>query len=666
MKEQYKKESPILSMLGMGGGGTGTALGGGITLPTYADDVFSTFLYEGTGSGDITLNSGIDMAGEGGMVWAKNRSSSVYGGIFDTVRGANKRLRPDSNIAEASAADIVKSFNSNGVTVSADGGTQLNASGDDFVAWMFRKAPGFFDVVTYTGNGQAGHNIPHSLGSVPGFIMVKRRTGSDAWFCYHKDAYLSGQNANNLLLVFNNNAAVASANYWNNTTPTSSVFTVGTDSAVNQSGQDYVAYVFASESPVFGTESDESIIKCGGYNGTGSAGHEINVGFEPQWIMFKNTSHSGNWEMIDMMRGAPVNTNNYDGHFLRANTDGAEVTNYSFAPTPTGFTIYNSGGGSNASGERYIYIAIRRPHKPPTVGTDVLALTSLNNPQDVWTPGFPPDFMLSFRYTGTADRMLSSRLTGNQRAVKTNEAEAEAGTQDYFYYDDPTNKIHQTWFQGSPAAIHYAFRRFPKAIEVVTWTGNGQTRNVPHNLKVAPELMLIKRRSNNDSWAVYHSGSGHSEAAYLNTAGAFGSSSLWNSTTPTATTFRVINDGQVNQNGQTYIGYLFATFPEISKVGQYTGNGSYQTINCGFSTPARFLLIKRESGSGDWYLWDSVRGFTSGADPHVSLNINTTQLTGNKNYAYPDNTGFGVQKINGTNNPEINENGVTYNFLAIA
>ena len=90
MKEQYKKESPIISMLGLGGGGTGIALGGGgPALPTYSDDVFSTFLYEGTGSGDITINSGIDMAGEGGMVWAKNRDSSVYGGIFDSVRGAN-------------------------------------------------------------------------------------------------------------------------------------------------------------------------------------------------------------------------------------------------------------------------------------------------------------------------------------------------------------------------------------------------------------------------------------------------------------------------------------------------------------------------------------------------------------------------------------------------
>ena len=660
MKEQYKKESPILSMLGMGGGGTGTALGGGVAAgPTYSDDVFSTFLYEGTGSGDITINSGIDMAGEGGMVWAKNRSSAVYGGIFDSVRGANKRLRPDSNIAEATAADIVKSFNSNGVTVSADGGTQLNASNDNFVAWMFRKAPGFFDIVTYSGNSQAGRQIPHNLGSSPGMIIIKNLTNSSGadWVVWHKDG---GQYEGKL----NSNSGFG----WEYVTGANSTTftTTNAGNETNLSGNNYVAYLFASESPVFGTDSDESIIKCGSYNGTGSVGHEINVGFEPQWIMFKNSTHSGNWEIIDMMRGAPVGENNYDGHFLRANTNGAEVTNYSFAPTPTGFTIYNSGGGSNASGSTYIYCAIRRPHKPPTVGTDVLALTSLNTPQDVWTPGFPPDFMLSFRYTGTADRMLSSRLTGNQRAVKTNEPEAEAGTQDYFYYDDPTNTIHQTWFQGSPAAVHYAFRRFPKAIEVVTWTGNGQTRNVPHNLGVAPELMLVKRRSSQDSWAVYHSGSGAGNSTYLNSDGGFTSSSLWNSTTPTATTFRVINDGQVNQNTHKYIGYLFATFPGISKVGQYTGNGSYQTIDCGFSTPARFLLIKKASGSGNWYLWDSVRGFTSGADPHVSLNINTTQLTGNKNYAYPNNAGFGVQQINGTNNPSINDNGATYNFLAIA
>ena len=124
MFDLNKKEKPFTSFGGFGGGGLGLA-GGAISAKTYVDDVFSTFLYEGNG-GTQSINNGIDLAGEGGLVWFKKRNGSTYAGLWDTARGVTKRLRPDNSNAESDASNIVTAFNSNGVSISATGGTQIN------------------------------------------------------------------------------------------------------------------------------------------------------------------------------------------------------------------------------------------------------------------------------------------------------------------------------------------------------------------------------------------------------------------------------------------------------------------------------------------------------------------------------------------------------------
>ena len=184
--------------------------------PTYVDDVFSTYLYTGTGS-TRTITNGIDLSGEGGLVWIKSRDSgSLNHHLYDTERGATKFLMSNSTSAEiTSITDNLTQFNSNGFDLGA--WMDVNNSGLTFASWTFRKAPGFFDVVTYTGTGSA-QNISHSLGSVPGMILVKSNSSDGTnWMVYHRS--LGG--TKNLYLNGTAPAATNSAP-WNDTAPTSS------------------------------------------------------------------------------------------------------------------------------------------------------------------------------------------------------------------------------------------------------------------------------------------------------------------------------------------------------------------------------------------------------------------------------------------------------------
>ena len=133
------------------------ASGGGVAAShVYVDDVFSTYLYDGTGSTQ-SINNGIDLAGEGGLVWIKDRGATQQHWLFDTERGVQKAIRSNGTNAEYEFTDALSSFNSNGFTSGA--ATQINTSGNTFASWTFRKAPGFFDVVTYTGNGASSRTI---------------------------------------------------------------------------------------------------------------------------------------------------------------------------------------------------------------------------------------------------------------------------------------------------------------------------------------------------------------------------------------------------------------------------------------------------------------------------------------------------------------------------
>jgi hypothetical protein len=205
------------------------------------EDVFSTHMYLGSGSSSQKYPSGgadFDLLNEGGMVWIKNRTSSANHALFDTVRGVGKGLETSTTSAQTtSASGDLTAFTSNGYTVGTNFNQNINTSGDTYVGWAFRKAEKFFDVVTYTGTGSA-LTVSHNLGSVPGMIMFKRTDSAGNWRVFHRSL-----GATKALRLNGTDAEAASSSYFNNTAPTSTQFTVGTD--LSDSGGTFVAYLFA-------------------------------------------------------------------------------------------------------------------------------------------------------------------------------------------------------------------------------------------------------------------------------------------------------------------------------------------------------------------------------------------------------------------------------------
>ena len=643
------KKKMLQAAAGNAGGGAGLDI----------TDVFSTYLYEGNGSTQ-TITNGIDLSGEGGLVWQKGRSLAYDHQLTDTERGVNKTLSTVNTASEATRQSVSQ-FNTDGFLVGTEGDT--NANNQTYASWTFRKAPKFFDVVTYTGDGVAGREIAHNLGSVPGMIVVKCLNNVTNWAVYHRG--VDSTSPEDYVLRLNDTTARANAEVnWNDTAPTSTHFTVGTNSWVNRSGDTYVAYLFAHNDGdgEFGPDGDQDIIKCGSYTGNGSylGGPEIDLGFEPQWVMLKNAESTGDWLMFDNMRGIDDSTST---KFLEANTSSAENTTQGIKLTSTGFQVTGNNIDENSSGVAYIYIAIRRgPLAPPESATEVFAM---EDGRDTGTPSytsnFPVDFTMIQSKLGSNWNQIS-RLQGGQRYLYSNNTSSEANDSDVNQHAmDLMDGIGRDKSAYSPN-FAWMWKRAPNFFDVVAYTGNATAgRTVSHNLGVAPEMIWIKARDlSSDDWAVYSAELGNTKHMRINGSDdAFTSTNIWNATSPSITEFTLGTLSEVNRNGNDYIAYLFASLDGVSRCGSYTGNGSSQTINCGFTSGARFILIKRTDSTGDWYVWDSVRGIVAGNDPYLELNTTDAEVT-STDWVDPDNSGF---IVNGTT---INASSAEYIFYSVA
>ena len=630
-------------------------------VPQYIEDVFSTWLYTGNDTLQ-TITNGIDLAGKGGMVWVKSRSLTTNNRITDTVRGATKSLSSNLTDAQITENNGVN-FTSSGFTVNDD--SDYNASPNTYCSWTFREAPKFFDVVTYTGNGVAGRNIAHNLGSVPGMIIVKRTDVSGNWAVYHRSL-----TATKRIFLNQTEPQTITSVYWNDTAPTSTVFSLGTDSDVNASGSTYVAYLFAHDAGGFGEAGDQNVVSCGTYNGNGSAaGRTITLGYEPQWLMIKNAAGTGNWQIIDNMRGMPVGSADAT---LQANLSNAESAVDYVSPLATGFQITSTSSQVNTGGEAYIYLAIRRgPMKTPTVGTEVFSPLLLSNAANTKnTTNFAIDTQLINFTTNTVNsffdrlRGISSNTTASGAAIRTSTATVES-TVAYTRYWDNTGFTTPS-ATANTSTLYYSFVRAPKFFDVVAYTGNGLssgTRN--HNLTVQPELIMVRARSDTAGWTVVARISGTTYRGYglLNGTNILGATVDFGATI-SSTVFPAFLESTTRTNtlDVTYVAYLFATLTGISKVGFYTGTGTTQQINCGFSTGARFVMVKRTDVLGDWFVWDTARGITSGSDPYLTLNESVAQVTGT-DYIDPLASGF---EISSTAPAAINASGGNFIFLAIA
>ena len=642
----------------------------------YVDDVFATNLYQGDSSTGQTITNGIDLSGEGGMVWFKTRSTANANNIYDTERGNGKLLY--ANTAEAQYTNSTNPWtpSSTGFNTGDDFGGSENQSGADTVAWTFRKQAGFFDVVTYTGNSTAGHTISHNLGSVPGMILIKRLDGTGNWAVYHRGADASAPEDKYLYL--NTTAAVADGPVFNDYAPTDTDFQVGSYQFVNNSGSTFVAYLFAHDDQSFGDDSDESIIKCGSYLGSDASDVDVNLGFEPQWLMIKNTERADNWTIIDSMRGLTAK-GSYNDNYLSANATTAETTGTSTTEvilTATGFTIPT--GASSEVGEaaeNYIYIAIRRPMKTPEAGTDVFKAVSRTGNSTAATSitcGFPLDWVVTQGRSAAIEPISYTRLQGSGKKLFTYSASAEgsSGTNviTSFDQDGMTVGTDTDINNSSYTYINWFFKRATGFMDVAIHEGNQTAnRDLPHNLTVTPEMYMVKSRTTGESWYVYHKDMDSTAPEDFsckldNNSARLDSADIWGDRPPTATTYAVGQYNDTNGNGKTYLTLLFATLDGVSKVGSYTGTGSNVDVNCGFSSTARFVLIKRTDSTGDWYVYDHARGIVAGNDPFQEWN-NAAAETGSTDYIDPLSTGF---TITSSAPADLNASGGNYIFLAIA
>ena len=650
------------------GNATTDAFGGGVAVvPQYIEDVFSTWLYDGTGAA-LTVTNNIDLSTKGGLVWLKSRSNANFHYLNDTVRGVQKSIYSNDTSAQATVDDVVTAFNSNGFTLGTAGGS--NTSARTYVSWTFREQPKFFDIVTYTGNGTNNRAIAHNLGSTPGCVIVKSTSNAQNWPVYHRST-----GANTIFWLNATNANTANVNYFP-TAPDSTSFYVGTDTDVNQSGYTYVAYLFAHDAGGFGLTGTDNVISCGSYTGNNSAtGPVVTLGYEPQWVMVKQSSAAGQyWNMIDVMRGFDVSTG---AQTLGANAADIEYTNAGFgsgtpimSPTATGFQVRSAQPATNASGATYIYIAIRRgPMKVPTDATKVFSpFTTAAATGTAVTTNFPVDFQL-YKYRAGIDyffdvdrlRGINSTTTANStKWLDTTSTAAEASA------TNVSRNWGNTGFEvpgivGGASNVFYSFQRAPGFFDEVCYTGTGSVSTINHNLGVVPELIIFKNRSSASRWDVNVS-SIYTDYSILslNEDTATTLRGLFDSA-PTSTTM-TFSGSNVNNVSQSYVAYLFATCAGVSKVGTYTGNGTTQTINCGFTGGARFVLIKRTNAVGDWYVYDTARGMTVLTDPYLLMNSTAAEVA-TLGSVTTVSTGFA---LNSSILAAINVNAGTYIFLAIS
>ena len=414
------------------------------------------------------------------------------------------------------------------------------------------------------------------------------------------------------------------------------------------------------------------MISCGSYTGNGSAsGPTITLGYEPQYLMIKNASGTGNWQIIDSMRGMPVGSADAE---LQANLANAESSADYVSPNATGFQIVSTSTEVNTSASTYIYIAIRRPNKPPTSGTQVYnAVTYTAVASTAYTHGLSSiDVFVQKRRDSAQtglwyDRMRGGvlRLLPSDTTIEVSDANSWANLWDRQGSIVSAASLGSEW---QSSQVGWAFKRAPGFMDVVAYTGTGSgSHPVSHNLQAVPQLVFIKQRSGASSWTGYVD---KFDGDYNVFADLLFTTSQPNYSTSKAslgiTSASIYTDasllGSSNASGQTYIAYLFASLPGISKVGSYTGNGTSQTINCGFSAGARFILIKRTDSTGDWKVIDSARGIVAGNDPTLALNSTAAEVTGT-DCIDPDSSGFIVNQES-TNN--LNVNGATYIFLSVS
>ena len=651
--------------------------------PVYVEDFFSIRRYEGGNSSYIDIGGVTSHVN--GFSLIKNLSQNTNWALkpYPTSSAFTGWIKMNTGDVEHS------SFGSGSPNFTVDGRLYLNEgisgtgavnqSGSEYCSWNFGSAPGFLDVVYYTGNStesqdSATQTINHNLGSTPGAIFVKCLGAGNPidWACHFSSLGFS-----KILDLSTDDDASIDSNCFNSSNSTS--FTVGNDSKTNSTGKSYVAFVFANDDASFGTNRDQSIIKCGKI----SAGTNVSaaLGFEPQFLLLKEDDNNSSWELYDNIRG--LTAEDINGSVLNPDTTLAQQASDNIGLQSDGFKAKPS--SSSLSDDIY-YIAIRRPHKPVQSAAEVYSQTYLTADSTTTSNAFSSGtrsvdtIIQSIRANSASNMMVVQRSTGDA-ILSTNDDNLEytghmSTSAAPTYFDNQFGANPRNIFTTNTGVTHF-FSRAPGFYDVVTWTGDSTSTTSaytkPHNLEAVPELMIVKRRSGSNTfgrnWYVYTDSLGTASFLRLDQGVPATSGSPWPSA-PTASNFSVGH--YINLSGLTYVAMLFASLPGICKVGSYTASSSYteQIIDCGFTNGARFVMLKDSSSSltssyvPNFYVNTAAQGITSGADLTDLWNLATVES--NSNNVKPHSSGFIATRSGSTDSSSEISSGATVQFLAIA
>ena len=665
-------------------------------IPPVNSENFKTILYDGTGSAQSITGLGF----KPDLVWIKERAGSAWHSWFDSTRGVGNRISSNSSNAQNLDIQRLSSFDADGFSLGTDG--DVNGSGKTFVAWCWKANAGTtssntdgtvtstiqvntkagFSIITYVGTGVINQSLGHGLSSAPEFYITKNLdTGGTGWFT--KQTVIGG-----LFTEMSLNSSAAGYSVTNTNPPTSSLIYQFDNINLGASGQNYIVYAFHSVA---------GFSKIGTYTGTGSTSNRpvINTGFEPAFVMIKNTSASGDWMIMDNKRD-PINPRS---KYMRANTDGNEgnYSEFGLYFLSNGFQVGPTTNNNwNTSGNTYLYMAFGADTSAAPTLTDsfnVLRYSGDGGTKSITGSGFLPNLSwIKSRTTAYSNAVIDSVRARNNTLI-TNSSDADnAGSsfdKDLISFDtdgftvgpvqqayaNPAGNQMVSWlWKANPFATILADGTNTSNIinsvnvaagySITTFTGGSTASGtVPHGLGAAPEVVWVKARSFSDSWFVYHKdlGNGSNAEEYalrLNTTAAEQSlTGFWNNTAPSATNVTLGNGILV---AATYVMYAFKSITGFSHFGTYTGNGTTLSVTgLGFSPDC--VIIKGATLTEVWSIFDSSRG------PNRRLTPSGTDVeylnSGGGYLQSFDGDGFTTQ-AGAAGAANVNQAGIEYIYMA--
>ena len=605
---------------------------------TYVDDVFHTEVFKSTNqNADYKVTNNIDNAGEGGFLWYKQRNGSSWHLNWDTARGSNKYIYTNSTSGE-STSELLKSFDSDGYTIKT--GTTLVDPARENVLWNFRKAEGFFDIVTWSGNDTAGRQIPHNLGSIPGCIMVKKTSGAESWEVYHRGADVTAPQ--NYRLRLNSNAPRLGT-LWNNTAPTATHFTLSSANNVNGSGDTYVAYIFAG-----GASDEPGAARSVDFDGndalTLATSSDLSLGTGDYTIEF--------WFNADAINDSPLFENRVSGN--ASDTTGFTLTAHG---STNGVRIWwngasrINGGGSKLNLGQWHHLAATRSSGTTYLFLDGALLGTTTDAINVTTT---EAHIAGGKYGGSAS--LSHYFNGrisNFRLIK--------GTALYTTSFNPSttgltsvtntkllccNKNTVTGSTVTPSTIssvgnpqsststpfddpngfQFGEEGDQNIIKCGSWEGVGGNPYFDVDLGWEPQFLIVKNiglDGANNEWLMFDSMRGVVTGPNTSYSQGYGGNDARLSPTESATEYtggdyvefyprgvRIVNaDGRINGNGSRvayiairrpdgYVGKPAESASDVFSVTTGTGGAEPQFVT-GF--PMDFAMVKEPAAAANWH-----------------------------------------------------------------